>query len=256
MKPIIIQTLQQLEAEYDVNIIYACEAGSRAWGIESQDSDYDVRFIYVRSKNAYLKLDTPRDVIELPIVGDLDINGWDIYKVLRLLRKANPSLLEWLLSPTVYLENSPIIASMRQIARSAIIPRVSLYYHYLHMAKGNYDQYIKSRPSIQLKKYLYVLRPLIMLLYLEQHDGVMPSTVNFPNMLDKINLSVETKMHIENLIKSKRAGDELGLGEHDVLLDEFIEGCLARMSTLDFADTYDKSAIFVETSAILELVLI
>src|SRR5438874_9271177 len=102
-----IQTaLLTIAAEERVHILYACESGSRAWEFASHDSDYDVRFLYVRPKTAYLKLDQPRDVIERPIVDDLDINVWDIFKALRLLRKSNPPLLEWLFSPLVYAENS------------------------------------------------------------------------------------------------------------------------------------------------------
>ena len=80
------------------------ESGSRAWGFASPDSDDDVRFIYVRPKVEYLRLDTVRDVIEVPINKVLDINGWDLQKALRLLYKSNPTLFEWFSSPIVYME--------------------------------------------------------------------------------------------------------------------------------------------------------
>ncbi len=37
--------LSSIEAKENVKILYAVESGSRAWGVESPDSDYDVRFI-------------------------------------------------------------------------------------------------------------------------------------------------------------------------------------------------------------------
>lgn len=103
MQERIQSALQTIAIEEQVYILYACDSGSRAWEFASHDSDYDVRFLYVRPKSAYLKLEQPRDVIERPIVDDLDINGWDIFKALRLLRKSNPPLLEWLFSPMVYV---------------------------------------------------------------------------------------------------------------------------------------------------------
>jgi predicted nucleotidyltransferase len=45
-----------------------------------------------------------RDVIEVPIDGSLDINGWDLQKALGLFLKSNPPLMEWLGSPIIYLE--------------------------------------------------------------------------------------------------------------------------------------------------------
>ena len=93
--------LTQLEVEHDVSVLYACESGSRAWGFESTDSDYDVRFICVRPSDWYLaiELEARRDIIELPIDDYLDINGWDARKALQLFRKTNPPLIEWLFSP-------------------------------------------------------------------------------------------------------------------------------------------------------------
>lgn len=97
--------LNEIETEYGVRILYAVESGSRAWGFASQDSDYDVRFIYVGAMRDYARIDPCRDVIELPIENDLDVNGWDLIKALVLFRKSNPPLMEWLYSPIVYKES-------------------------------------------------------------------------------------------------------------------------------------------------------
>ena len=91
MRKEIINKLKEIEKREHVKIIYAIESGSRAWGFESIDSDYDVRFIYVREKEDYLCLDEKSDVIELPIDEVFDISGWDIKKALKLLYKSNPS---------------------------------------------------------------------------------------------------------------------------------------------------------------------
>ena len=88
MKDTIQKELAQIEQTQNVRILLAVESGSRAWGFASPDSDYDVRFIYVRPKDAYLRLQKHRDVIELPINDALDINGWDLTKTLRLLHMA------------------------------------------------------------------------------------------------------------------------------------------------------------------------
>ena len=78
MGALIQEKLHEIEKRENCRILLAVESGSRAWGFASPDSDYDVRFIYVRDKESYLKLNRPRDVIELPINDVLDINGWDV----------------------------------------------------------------------------------------------------------------------------------------------------------------------------------
>ncbi|HTY22758.1 MAG TPA: nucleotidyltransferase domain-containing protein, partial [Desulfomonilaceae bacterium] len=88
--------LGKIEADENIRVVYACESGSRAWGFPSVDSDYDVRFIYIRPVEWYLSIDEKRDVIERPIDAGLDISGWDLRKALQLFRKSNPPLLEWL----------------------------------------------------------------------------------------------------------------------------------------------------------------
>src|SRR5512134_2562557 len=100
MRTEILQCLAEIERNHGVRVLYACESGSRAWGFASPDSDYDVRFIYVNDLDWYLSVEDHRDVIEI-MDGDLDLSGWDLRKSLKLLRKSNPALIEWLSSPIV-----------------------------------------------------------------------------------------------------------------------------------------------------------
>jgi predicted nucleotidyltransferase len=74
------EKLDEIERTEGVRVLHAVESGSRAWGFASLDSDYDVRFVYVRPKEDYLRLDEPRDVIEWQLDEVLDINGWDLIK--------------------------------------------------------------------------------------------------------------------------------------------------------------------------------
>lgn len=158
MKDLIIEKLAQIEREEDIKILHAVESGSRAWGFPSPDSDYDVRFIYVRKPEYYLKLEKTRDVIELPINDMLDINGWDLNKTLRLLHSSNPTLFEWMSSPIVYRQTD-FIDRLSPILDSYFSCKSGLH-HYLSMAEGNYRDYLKS-DTVKVKKYFYVLRPVL-----------------------------------------------------------------------------------------------
>ena len=110
--------LELLEKKENLTVLWACESGSRAWGFESQDSDYDVRFIYLRRTRDYLRASDLRDVIEKPISDDLDISGWDLPKALGLFRKSNPPLLEWLQSPIVYRSDSEFHSAISELIPS------------------------------------------------------------------------------------------------------------------------------------------
>ena len=105
MEELIKSKLKEIEEKENIKILHCVESGSRAWGFASPDSDYDVRFIYVRPKEFYLRLDKTRDVIEWQLDDTLDINGWDLSKALSLLYKSNPTLFEWNSSPIVYEDN-------------------------------------------------------------------------------------------------------------------------------------------------------
>jgi RNA repair pathway DNA polymerase beta family len=102
----ILRRMHNAEKEHGVRILLAVESGSRAWGFESPNSDFDARFIYVHPRDWYLSvgLEEQPDVIEYPIVDDIDLNGWDLRKALRLFWKSNPPLF---MRKTAALPNSP-----------------------------------------------------------------------------------------------------------------------------------------------------
>lgn len=158
MRETILYKLNEIETRENVKILLAVESGSRAWGFASPDSDYDVRFIYVRPKTDYLRLEKTRDVIELPIEGELDINGWDLDKTLRLLRASNPTLFEWFSSPIVYRETA-FAQEFRSVMQRYFSSKRGLS-HYLSMASSNYREYLKG-DTVKAKKYFYVLRPVL-----------------------------------------------------------------------------------------------
>ena len=158
MREMILSKLDEIEKKENVRILLAVESGSRAWGFASPDSDYDVRFIYVHPREDYLRLEKHRDVIELPLEGELDINGWDLDKTLRLLRASNPTLFEWFSSPIVYRETE-FADEFRSVMQKYFSSKRGLS-HYLSMASSNYREYLKG-DTVKAKKYFYVLRPVL-----------------------------------------------------------------------------------------------
>jgi uncharacterized protein len=217
--------LKRIEYAHGVRVLYACESGSRAWGFASRDSDYDVRFLYVHPRDWYLSVQNHRDVIERPIVDDLDIGGWELRKALRLLRKSNPPLLEWLKSPIVYAQDGEFLAGFRQLAADFYSP-LRCFAHYLHMASGQAKQYLRG-DEVRLKKYLYVLRPLLACRWIERGLGQPP--MEFPELVYHVVDDTLVLLAIAELVARKTAGDELGLGEKIPVLDQFIDAELTRL---------------------------
>ena len=158
MRELITEKLSELEQKENIRILHAVESGSRAWGFPSPDSDYDVRFIYVRPMAEYLRLEKTRDTIELPINDLLDINGWDLNKTLQLLHSANPTFYEWMASPIVY-RKTDFADRLQPLLKQYFSPKKALY-HYLSMADSNFREYLKGE-MVRAKKYFYVLRPLL-----------------------------------------------------------------------------------------------
>jgi predicted nucleotidyltransferase len=204
MKAKILEKLNDIERGENITILHAVESGSRAWGFASPDSDYDVRFFYLRPRTEYLRLEPRRDVIECPIDGDLDINGWDLDKTLRLLHKSNPTLFEWASSPIVY-RTTDFFQRMIPTIQSYFVAKPGLW-HYLSMADNNYREYLKT-DLVRAKKYFYVIRPLLACKWILA-EGT-PPPVLFTELLDT-QMEPEARIEVENLLRLKMNTPEIG----------------------------------------------
>ena len=218
--------LQELEQVENCRVLLAVESGSRAWGFPSADSDFDVRFIYLRPREWYLSIDEGRDVIERPLdERDVDLSGWDLKKALKLLRKSNPPLLEWLQSPLIYKETTSVPAGLRALIPEAYSPQACLH-HYLHMAQANFREYLRGE-TVRVKKYFYVLRPVFACLWIEAGLGVVP--MEFSRLLEAVLPEGEVRREVERLLEEKKSGVELGTGPARPVLNLYLDQELERI---------------------------
>lgn len=209
--------LNEIEEKERVRIILAVESGSRAWGFASPDSDYDVRFIYVRRPEDYIRLVPERDVIEWQLDEVYDIDGWDLQKALRLLHDSNPTLHEWCNSPIVYKENE-LAESLRSITEKCFLPKKALF-HYLSMAEHTCRDYLTGE-EVRLKKYFYALRPILAAKWVVDQQTAPPMLFD---ELVAAELEPEMKPVVDDLLAVKKGTSELGAGAHIPELDEYIK---------------------------------
>lgn len=220
--------LDAVAHEHGVRILYANESGSRAWGFPSQDSDYDVRFIYAHPLPWYVSVAQRRDVIELPIQGAIDVKGWDARKALGLFRKSNPPMLEWLHSPIVYRDDGVFAARLRTLLPHYYSRRNCLY-HYASMARGNIREYLKG-DRVWTKKYFYVLRPLLACRWIESRDDIVPT--EFAPLVEACAPRGPFYDEVRELIRKKLAGMELDDGPRIAAFHDFFDAELPRIETL------------------------
>lgn len=216
MREVILEELRKIEEKENVKIIMAIESGSRAWGFASPDSDYDVRFIYVRRPESYLKLEGIRDVIEWKLDDTLDINGWDLKKTLQLLYKSNPTVFEWCASPIIYMERE-VFADLKRVLPHYFSVKKSLF-HYLHMAQTNYRD-LKGT-EVRGKTYFYVLRPLLAAKWILDKKSAPPMLFD---ELVEAELEDELKPELDKLLKLKKCMPEIGMIPKIQIFNDYIE---------------------------------
>jgi uncharacterized protein len=232
MRETIIQELQNLEKEFDITILYACESGSRAWGFPSPDSDFDVRFIYAQPLRRYLSIHDKKDTIDLFLTKDLDFIGWDIRKALRLFQKSNASPFEWMQSPIVYQQKTNFVEELRALAPQYFSLKPSLH-HYLGIAKSTFMGYLQGE-QVKLKKYFYALRPLLCAKWIITNRTYPPIVFAdlFPVMAD----NQDFMNNITSLLNQKEISNETEMVAPIPYFQDFIrqeiENCQAQLADL------------------------
>lgn len=138
--------------------LFFIESGSRLWGIESPDSDFDVRGFHIQSKNQYFDYKKHRDIIEI-MDGDFDFVSYGIDKMFSLILKSNPSVLEWIRADLIYLNE---FYDWENFKKSVLmnINYKTLYHHYISIAKGSLN-FMKEKKTFTYKKVFYSIRGLL-----------------------------------------------------------------------------------------------
>lgn len=239
------EKLTQIEQRENIRILYACESGSRAWGFASPDSDYDVRFIFVRPVEDYLRVKELPDYIDAELNELYDINGWDLKKFFKQLYKSNPVLFEWENSPIVY-RTTQEWESVKAIMKEYVL-QVAMIHHYRGMAKSNVRSNF-STTEVVLKKYLYVLRPILACVWIMQKHTVPPT--EFSKLVEEV-LPDELKPSVNALLEVKMISSEKNKGSRISQIDSFIEAKLNEATMFPVVDeeqeNYEKlDKLFLE----------
>jgi uncharacterized protein len=213
------------------NLCHVIESGSRAWGFPSPDSDYDCRFLYVRPQTDYLSPWQKRDVIETPLDGALDVNGWDVGKAIRLMLKGNAVVIEWLMSPIIYETAPGFRDQMLDLAERAA-DRTGLARHYFHLGTRQWRTYFDEGRNAKLKKVFYALRPALALRWLSIHPHLNVPPMHFPTLLEQSDVSRELLALCQELIARKAVTRELGSAPVPQPIIQFVDAEFERAEQL------------------------
>lgn len=213
MNEIIASELNNIKVQHNVKIVYAVEAGSRVWGYHSNQSDYDVRFIFIRDVKNYLSIRSSPDVIQSQ-KPQIEFHGWDLFKTLNLFMKSNPSLYEWLYSPIVYYEKNEFVDALRNLSRlSFSLKRMG--YHYTNLARGNLKKDNKT-----IKMYLHIIRSLLCVRWIEVNNSLPPLPLN--ELVNSLKLPISVEQEIHTLVKGKQKNQKVEVSSSllELLIDE------------------------------------
>lgn len=223
------EKLNEIEEKEGVRVLHAIESGSRAWGFASPDSDYDVRFVYMRKQEDYLRLDEPKDTIDWQLDEVLDINGWDLKKALKQFAKGNATLFEWSGSPIVY-RTTDEWARIKEVSKQYFSEKAAIY-HYYGTANNTFHEYLQGE-RVRYKKYFYALRPLLAAMYIEKYHEAPP--VLFDELL-KLELSPEFRKAIDELLEVKKRTTEKEENPQMPVIIDFIASEIIKQK--EIADT-------------------
>lgn len=228
LDPQVVGEIDARLAALDVAVPWAIESGSRAWGFPSPDSDYDCRFLFVRSIDSYLSPWRERDVIETPLDKIFDVNGWDLIKAVRLMLKGNAVVVEWLRSPIVYTGSTDfrdgLLALAGEVSNRPLIGR-----HYLHVGLR---QWHPDSDDMKLKKIFYSLRAAAVLRWLQVHPHDLLPPMNLQELLAEGDPPADLIAEASELLSRKLVTRELGTGS--------VPPAILRFTNDQFTRAYDE----------------
>lgn len=190
--------------------MFAVQTGSRALGLDSPNSDWDVSYLYVHKPDWYSREGDHPCAIEQVCEGDVDTYGWELRDALVHLNAGNPTILEWLNSTPYYIIDDSFSKRVREIREGFFSPvNATAYYNQIY---NKYNERFLNEKG-NLKTFLYFLRGVMACKWIES-KGTMP-TMSFDYLLDSTVEDAGIKAKVNALIKAKRKGES----KDDVVVD-------------------------------------
>lgn len=211
--------LELIKNHYKVKILYACESGTRAWGVNSPDNDYNIRFIYIHTPDWYLSIRDQKDSIELFVDKQFGIVGWDIRKALRSFGKSNVAVFSWLRSPIVYESQDNFADILQDLENEYFSPKVATK-HYLGLVQRTWERYA-NKPKITLKTYLSGLRALLSAIWITKYQTAPP--MKFAKLLVLLEDYLPIQKEIKHLLELSSANGANYIIDAIPLLDKFVK---------------------------------
>ncbi len=217
-----------LEIAKNRRIFYLVESGSRLWGFESRNSDYDLRGFFIYDKNLEFSLKKDNYFEYLNKSEQFDLVLFHLDKAFNLLSKSNPSVIEWLIATEddVYFDDLNLREWFNEEIKNLINLR-ALFYHYYNLAKSNWQKYFLNQNKPTYKKVLYVLRGLLAANYILNYESIPP--IKFLDLAKRV-LDKELYEKVEEIVRVKKEGSEnMIFNENEIL--SFISDLFEELSS-------------------------
>lgn len=170
-------------------------AGSRLYGLDSKNSDYDYTVLYRREPHEYICFGEYKDFMDnTTLVGSRETNYkyWDIKKFLQLAGKSSFGALELLYCTEAYLNNPAYQYVLSEVRKENFSLR-ELLYHSRGIINGKHNRgYMKAFHFTFIK-------------YLLQHKK-LPTSLQADFMLNNVDMVDYLKTHIKRIFEAKRNG--------------------------------------------------
>ena len=142
----------------DAFLIYRVVVGSRAFGLETADSDTDRRGIYLPPADRHWSMQPLPEQLENEAEQSV---YWELGKFLRLALKSDPNMLECLWSPLVEhaTELAQELVAIREIFLSKLIHQT--YSGYAVSQFKKLEQDLRTRNAIKWKHPMHLVRLLL-----------------------------------------------------------------------------------------------
>ena len=193
--------LKSLEKEFGVKILVAALTGSRVTGLDNELSDWDVSFIYARQSGCVQSEKELSRSIQRVYRGDVDLYGWEFEDALAQLKGGNPTLLEWLNSPKVYIQDEQAAARIHETENTSFNLKNAIAYYVKSICEFN-ERFLMNEGA--LKEFLYYLQGALSCLWIEKRETL--PTMNYEELLDATVDDEVMRSKIQGLIELKKSG--------------------------------------------------